>query len=258
MNQTASQAQMRFIPASGRLLIKRTTALLLTFCAGFVDISAYLLLYRDFIAHMTGDTVHLGQALMQRRWADAVPPGCIILAFLVGSIIGRTCIEIGWRRAIRSIASVTLLIEAGLLVVVIASIRLGSPSWASTVILLAILAAAMGMQTATLTRVGSLTVHTTFVTGMLNKLAQLLSQALFLTFDINRGRPAAQQRTKVIRQASFIFSIWLLYLTGAVIGTLLTSSLGIDCLVIPVALILIAVALDQVAPLSIEEEQDQP
>jgi hypothetical protein len=40
---------------------------------------------------------------------------------------------------------------------------------------LATLAAAMGIQTATLTGIGPLTAHTTFVTGMINKLAALES-----------------------------------------------------------------------------------
>jgi hypothetical protein len=59
---------------------------------------------------------------------------------------------------------------------------------------------------------GALTVHTTFVTGMINKLAQLLSRALFDTYDIamatsRSGRNFADHQRQTLRKAAFIFSI---------------------------------------------------
>lgn len=92
-------------------------------------------------------------------------------------------------------------------------------------LLLGMLAAAMGLQTATLTRVGPLTVNTTFVTGMLNKLAQLLARVLFHSYDLHRRSAASRDgqlrrdRRRELRQVGFIFAVWILYLTGAVCGT---------------------------------------
>jgi len=226
--------------------------LLLTFAAGFVDIVGYLAIYQTFTAHMTGATVHVAQNLVAAHWMDAVKAGCVVSAFLLGSVIGRTIIEIGTRVRMRSIASATLLIEAALIVAV--------ARWPilPVMALLAMLAAAMGLQTATLTRVGSLTVHTTFVTGMLNKLAQLLSHAAFTTYDILCGRPAAAMRQQHLRQAKFILSIWFLYLAGAAAGTWAKSVWGVRGLLFPAGTIAIAIVVDQVTPLSIEEEHDQP
>jgi hypothetical protein len=65
------------------------------------------------------------------------------------------------------------------------------------------LAAAMGLQTATVTRVGLVTVHTRFVTVMINKLAQLPSQAVFLTYDLENGRSVGAIRQRTIRRAQF-------------------------------------------------------
>ena len=248
---------MRTLSPVNRVSAKKAIALLLTFSAGNVDIVGYLTFYHTFTAHMTGETVHLAENLLQRHWFDAVVPMCVISAFLVGSIVGRTIIEIGWRTRLRSVASVTLLIEAVFIAVVALETRKSSTD-ASTLVLISLLAAAMGMQTATLTRIGSLTVHTTFVTGMLNKLAQLASQAMFLTYDVRTNPVVRPARDKVVRQAWFIFSIWISYFIGASTGVWMKTAWGTSCLFLAVGIIVCAIVVDHWAPLSIEEEQDQP
>jgi uncharacterized membrane protein YoaK (UPF0700 family) len=189
---TASNRQVfvRSTCQTSRARVKSIIALLLTLTLGEVDIVGYITVYHFFVAHMTGTTVHFGNKLAIRDWSDAVRPGVTIFSFVVGSIVGRSIIEVGARARRRTIATITLLIEAGLLLTLV-WIRPGFPSsrdlqgmalW-MTCLLLALLAAAMGLQTATLTRIGPLTVHTTFVTGMLNKLAQTLSQSIFWVHD---------------------------------------------------------------------------
>lgn len=237
---------------------KRAVALLLTFAAGFVDIVGFLTIYQTFTAHMTGTTVHLSADLLQRQWSGVFAAASVLIAFVSGSIIGRSIIEVGWRSKIRRIASAALLIEAGLIAAVGVVGRSGSRDEGTTLVFLALLAAAMGVQTATLTRIGALTVHTTFVTGMLNKLAQLLSQGVFLSWDIHRGRDVQAERQKVMREARFIFSIWLVYFIGAVAGTSLQSFWHAQALLLPAGIAMVAMAVDQAAPLSIEEERDQP
>jgi uncharacterized membrane protein YoaK (UPF0700 family) len=242
---------------SQHLQTKSAIALALTLAAGFVDIVGYISLHNVFTAHMTGETVHLAQNLLQRDWFEAAAAGCVIGAFLLGSIVGRTIIEIGWRTGTRTIASATLLLELILIALVVPFAEI-HPDGGSTLALLALLAAAMGVQTATLTRIGSLTVHTTFVTGMLNKLAQLLSQAVFLNHDIHHGHDMRAERRKVGREARFIFSVWFCYLAGAALGTLMNSLWGPRVLLLPVCIVTSAAFVDQARPLSIEEEQDQP
>jgi uncharacterized membrane protein YoaK (UPF0700 family) len=230
---------------------KSLVALILAFVAGIVDIIGYISFGHVFTAHLTGDTVHMGQALTERHWWEALTAGAIILIFFGGSMAGRTIIEIGSRTKVRSVATATLLLEAGLLSSVLA---LGNRN---QLLLLALMAAAMGVQTATLTRVGSLTVHTTFVTGMLNKLAQLLSHAAFLTYDVLRGsQTAPNSRFRVLRQSRFIFSVWFFYLLGAIIGTQARSRWQMEALLLPVGLVALLVLVDLIVPLSIEEERE--
>jgi uncharacterized membrane protein YoaK (UPF0700 family) len=235
---------------------------MLSFAAASVDIVGYLSAYHTFTAHMTGNTIHLGNALFNANGAEAALAAMVLILFVCGSLLGRVLIEIGSRHKIRSIASWTLGIEAALLAIVASQILGGfipEPGPRYPKIMLALLASAMGLQTATITRVGALTVHTTFVTGMINKLSQLLSQVLFDTYDfaVAGSRSVEGHRTKTLRSALFIFSIWCSYITGAIAGTWLYSRWHLHGLYLPVALLCLAICIDQVVPLSVEEEKDQ-
>jgi uncharacterized membrane protein YoaK (UPF0700 family) len=242
---------------------KAAIALLLTFVAGSVDVAGYLTLYHVFTAHVSGDTAHLGLDLPRFKWHDAVIASVVIGAFLVGSVTARTIIEVGSRIRLRRVAWITLAIEALILLsfTLVGGIEIERghalvPWW------LAALACAMGIQTGTLTRVGPLTVHTTFVTGMLNKLAQLLSHVLFETYHLHFAagddrRALLLRRNKFSKQAIFISGIWFLYLAGAMCGTLLTFLAGIRALYVPLVLLSVAIITDWVQPLSLEEEKEQ-
>jgi len=249
--------------------LKSAVALVLTFAAGFVDIVGVLAVYKVFTAHMTGTTVRLGEQRIRGNWRAAAVAASVIAAFLLGSILGRVLIEVGARSATRRIASATLLVELALLASVI---WWGSDALYKTFVLrnpltticaiLAMLAAAMGLQTATLTRIGPLTIHTTFVTGMLNKLGQLTSLWLFLTCDERHSRGETkvklnEQRTIAARRGGLVFAIWLCYLAGAISGTWLGLRLHLRALNFPCLLLLTAIVADQIRPLSLEEEQEQ-
>jgi len=248
----------------GEQRAKSAVALLLTFVAGAVDILGYLGIYHIFTAHLTGTTVHLGHDLMQRNWAAATMAGSVVAGFFGGSVAGRAAIEAGARIHFRRVASLNLAAEAVLLAVFVP--LSGIPSSSATprmCWLLAILAVAMGLQTATLTRIGALTIHTTFVTGMMNKLAQLVSHILFHTYDLWQAENSQwRERYRELRhssagQAWFVFSIWLLYFVGAIAGTAFYSAIQLNAMYVPAGLLVLTIATDQVKPLSLQEERDQ-
>lgn len=77
-------------------------------------------------------------------------------------------------------------------------------------VILSLFAGAMGIQTATLTRIGPLTVHTTFVTGRRNKLAQLVTRWIFLEHDIHGANAQGHLRetlSKVRWQSALMIGI---------------------------------------------------
>jgi len=254
---------MQFFPAD---VIKAAVALAVTLVAGFVDIVGYLAIYHIFTAHVTGTTVHLGRDLASRHWAAAAMAATVLGGFLFGSIVGRAVIEAGARLRIRRVASINIAAETSLLIlfVPLSKLLILSNTSQKACALLALLAVAMGLQTATLTRIGALTIHTTFVTGMINKLAQLLSHVLFYSYDIFLASKAGEKthyrrlQHASARQASFFFSIWGFYLLGAILGTLLYFQIGVRSMYAPAFLLVLTIVTDQFKPLSLQEERDMP
>lgn len=246
---------------------KRAVALLLTFVAGSVDVIGYLTIQHVFTAHVSGLTAHLGIDLIGHDWSKAAIGASVIAAFLVGSILGRVIIEVAAQARFRRIASVALGIEMMLLLVFAVGGRLhpagnSASSSATAMCLLSALGCAMGLQTATLTRIGSLTVHTTFVTGMINKLAQQCSHFAFESYALYQASPDRELHYRALRKNSFsqilFFSgIWILYLTGAVSGTFLDSRIGLSALYLDLVLLACAITADWIQPLAVEEEHDQ-
>jgi len=245
--------------------LKVASALLLTFVAGYVDIVGYVSVYHLFTAHMTGTTVHLGRDLATGAWTAAALAGSVVAGFVGGSVAGRAVIEAGARLGLRRVATVTIAMESALVLAFMITVKMISApavSWGTICVLLLMLAVAMGLQTATLTRIGPLTVHTTFVTGMLNKMSQLLSHALFHSYDWLKAEPGGRTHFEAavkvnLREALFFFCIWALYLSGAVIGTWSQARWGTDCLYVAIVILGGAIVLDQISAFSLQEEKDQ-
>lgn len=242
--------------------------MVLSFTAGFVDIIGALKVYDLFTAHITGTSVRLGERLIERDWGAAVAAIVIVTTFFLASLLGRVLIEAAQRAGFKRIASITLALEAIFLLAVVAvgmhaGLGAQAEKKAIPVVLsiLALLAASMGLQTASLTKIGPLTVHTTFVTGMINKLAQVTSLWLFDAYDLRRGNIEAHHPLNHIhdhaRKARFLFFLWILYLAGAAGGTLASPDLQLKALFIPCCILLAVIIVDQVRPLSIEEEKQQ-
>ena len=167
----------------------------------------------------------------------------------------------------RSVASITLLAEAALIAAFIWTKPLfsscGGIPLRAVLPLLAVLAAAMGLQTATLTRIGPLTIHTTFVTGMLNKFAQAVSEWLFWVHDELQKKTLrgsiwqASRQHSAFRNAKFVFAIWISYTAGAVAGTWMNSHWSLRTMFLPAGILCFSALVDQIRPLSVEEENEQ-
>ncbi len=258
-------------PAAQPPAAKLAAALILTLCSGIVDIVGYLGIFRLFTAQMTGTTVELAHSLVNGNFSNASLAAIVVASFFAGSVAGRILIELGARAHLRRIATLTLGIEA-VLIAAVAYVAGGASSSGTTAgsapsttitACIAALAVAMGLQTATLTRVGPLTVHTTFLTGMINKLAQVISRILFDAYDVSRSGNAAEndvRRAQLAQnggQAVFLTAIWIFYLAGAAAGVWMFSQVGLRALNVSAALLLAVIVVDQFSALSVEEEIEQ-
>jgi uncharacterized membrane protein YoaK (UPF0700 family) len=100
------------------------------------------------------------------------------------------------------------------------------------------------------------------VTGMLNKLSQLISHVLFRSYDLiyageHDGKRLREMRKQHMQEALFFFSIWFTYFVAALAGSLCYSRWSVQVMYLPTFLLGIAIIVDQFRPLSLQEEQDQ-
>lgn len=244
-------------------------ALCLTSIGGFVDAVGYIALFQIFTANMSGNSIHLGIYLASRDWSGFLRPACSVVAYVSAMVVTRIAIQLAGRSGVRSIASLTLAAEAVLLLLFARAtpamhlgqiVDLQSPAYFA---LVALLAFAMGIQTATLTHIGALTVYTTFVTGTLTKFAESFTRALFWGYDHFRVTRKMSHTVRLapeqpdVRNAAFLAAAWLCYLTGAALGAAAKCRWELRSLYIPVAVLMAFVVIDQLYPVGIEEERHQ-
>lgn len=246
------------------------SALLLTAVGGFVDAIGWLSLFHVFTANMSGNSIHVGMATGKLDPPTILRFGCAIMAYVLALVLTRIALEAGARVGLRRIASFTFGLEASLLLAFMYVATpldhghvsdLGSPLHLGMV---ALLAFAMGMQTATLTHLGPLTVYTTFVTGTLTKFAESVTRVFFWMHDaFGKGTRVSQiilgdmPRNEDAVSAVFLLGIWLSYVVGAALGTLTKTRWQLHALYFPVGVLLCLVALDLVRPIASEEERRQ-
>ncbi len=251
--------------AGGKLAI----ALCLTCVGGYVDAVGYVALFEVFTANMSGNSVHLGIYLGRQDWPNLLAPLCAVVSYIVGMALTRIAIQIAGRRGLKRIASFTLAAEAVLLALFAHAtpamhlgqlVDLHSPAYFT---LVALLAFAMGVQTATLTHIGALTIYTTFVTGTLTKLTESFTRLLFWAYDQLRAlkrlshvvRLLPQQRDA--REGALLASTWSCYVAGAALGIVIKRRWELRALYLPVAVLAVFIVVDQLRPIDVEEERHQ-
>jgi len=245
---------------------KAAVAIALSWGAGFIDVLGYFTLYHAFVAHMTGNTVSSVLHGTEHNWPELLHRAVPIAAFFVGLLLGEIILETAHRRKRRCVAARALALEAVFLAafLVIGLLVFGAgphPRKAGTgafVLLVGLIAMAMGVQSASLRKIGALTIFTTFLTGTLTKLANDLSIYLFWFRDRTRGR-MRRRFGKALRlsprQESFqavllLTALYVAYAVGALAAAEGFMRWGVSVAAAPLALVLAAVVVDLIRPIS--------
>jgi len=244
-------------------------ALLLTSVGGFVDAIGWITLLQIFTANMSGNSIHVGMAAGNLDFSKLLPFASSIFAYVLALILTRIALEIGGRIGLLRIASLTLTLEATLLLVftyVAPPLNHGhvpnqdSPRFFAMV---AMLAFAMGVQTGTLTHLGPLTVYTTFVTGTLTKFAESFARAAFWSYDTAKsGRSLSYVVGALGRQTDalsslFLLTTWICYVMGAALGTAAKAAWELRALYFPIAVLACLALLDLIRPIARREIREQ-
>jgi uncharacterized membrane protein YoaK (UPF0700 family) len=208
-------------------------AFLLAAIAGLVDVAGYIALGGVFTAHVSGDTVTAGVALVHGYWHVAGVRFAAIALFVVGYLIGGSIVKFSAIRKWAHWFSLGAWVEASFLALFALAHYLfaGSsthyiPGGWELVALIACLACAMGTQNALLSNVEHFPVRTTFVTGMTVNFAHEL---LDLAAARLSGLPGDEHRRKVRLYAT----LWASFALGGCAGGYMLITLGATTFLLP-------------------------
>lgn len=213
-------------------------ALALAAIAGAVDGIGYLLLYHIFTSHMSGNTVAMTLYVARGDWHEAWRHIEPIVVFFVAICAGIALTDALIAQRVTRMFAVIASLEVALLVTFL---LLAHPAQQWMVIWPA---SAMGVQNAMLRRMGSRSVRTTFVTGMLTNTAQGLVesvQALFARSNEARSKFA---------DFAFYGGVWLCFAAGGISGAFVELAHGPAALLLPISGLAALIARDVLRPLT--------
>lgn len=195
------------MPLASRIATTAETYLLAA-VGGCIDAIGLVTLGGLFVSHMSGNTAALGAAFGQGHWAVGLPHLVAVPIFVIGLFLGYLWTGDSYRRcagvflteaALLTVFGAALWLTGGLPVNTLAYFLLATPPLL-----------AMGLQNATLRQIGKSSFPSTYVTGVLDRLAKAAAM-----WWQARGTPqAAAQRIEML--ASFF--VWLAYVAGAIGG----------------------------------------
>jgi uncharacterized membrane protein YoaK (UPF0700 family) len=213
----------------------RRLAVLLAWIAGGVDAIGYLALAHLFTAHMSGNTVALGASVGTGETAELARRGVAILLFAAGIGLGTALGEVRRERGGRH---PTVAVLGAELILLLAFVVIGerqqipSPDDPRFYVMVAFPTVAMGLQSATLRRIGDLHVRTTYISGVLTNLMEAIVHRLF-------GREKDNGLDVKVYGA-----VWGSYLLGAILGGVGYARAGPLGMLLPIIGLGLACALD--------------
>ncbi len=243
-------------------------AQLLSFAAGFVDATGYIVLFHMFTANMSGNSVVLGIDLGRQKWGEILQRAFPIPLFMLGAVIAGLLLKIWARNGFRHFFAVVFILEA----VLIGLFWLfGAPALspesmhiesANFYTIAALPALAMGLQTVAFHRIGRFSVRTTFVTGMLTVFCRELVNYIFLVWDKYMKSKGSNPFSGSRKEASFVRmltsgGIWLLYMAGAVSASYIILKLGLQMLAIPLLILLVMALADIFGSIDPDREREE-
>lgn len=241
----------------------------MAWAAGYIDVVCWMVLYHVYVSHMTGNTASFAHDLGGGRWREAVHHGWPILPFICGLLYSAAITKAARRRGFHSSFSIALTTE---LIVLMAFVFLGSrhiqngaitaPAGWLTYVLLSLPAAAMGMQTVTVTNINGLRVYTTYLTGSLAKLSEGIVDYGFWFHDRVRHHGShrlkrvllVSHRQKPLQHAALTAGLWSAFFAGALCGAITDRRFALYSLLAPMGVLVAAVIVDIAVPVAAADE----
>lgn len=184
----------------------------LTFVTGAADATGFIALGGAFSSVMTGNMVLLGLSAGHTEAALAITSGSAITSYIVGVLVGSSVAGAAegddrvWPREVTRALTVELIILTGFLVTW--EVTLGDRSTGAQLALLAVAAAALGIQSSAVQRFGVPGLSSTYLTGTLTSLI---------------GAVAARRHPATMMASA---QVLLALMTGAAVGALVVQHIS--------------------------------
>ena len=212
---------------------------LLAFNAGAINAGGFLLVSL-YTSHMTGFVSMLADNLVLGNMQLVLGALGALLAFTAGAAL--TAVLVNWSRHnwLRSEYALPLLVEAVLLLIFgLMGATLARQTPFAIPLTVLVLAFAMGLQNALVSKISSSQIRTTHMTGVITDLGIELGKLFYW----NRTGSRIESRVRANRIKLRLYSTLLaMFITGGVVGALGFKYVGFIW-VVPLALVLLGISL---------------
>jgi uncharacterized membrane protein YoaK (UPF0700 family) len=174
----------------------------LAFVGGYGD-AASVVLAKTFTGHVTGSLVLAAIAIAAHKWSAFVAHLSAVLFFLVG-VISSVLIE----RALAAwpfFKSLPTVLSIEVILTMIAYLAFASRAATRVEVFVVCMSVALGMQNGAFQRTGGISVHTTYLTGMITSL---------MTAEAKQRQIMSTRDPKL----NLLYGIWLAFFVGGAIG----------------------------------------
>jgi uncharacterized membrane protein YoaK (UPF0700 family) len=204
----------------------------LAFVGGYADASSYLLA-RTFTGHLTGNCVLGAVSVASKEWyltLDRLLAVIVLLAGILVSLILNRFVPVRLRQYSLAIA---MFIE----LLLIGSASLFLINRANTELFIGCMCLALGIQNGALNKTNGISVHSTYMTGMVTTLMQKSFNHLSARRSLNEN--SSRDSTRLTIQV--LVPMWISFIFGALIGAVIVSSfhsIGLLGIVVPLVLLI--------------------
>src|ERR1700719_306777 len=205
----------------------------LAFIGGYADASSYLLA-RTFTGHLTGNCVLAAVSAASKDWYLTLDRLLAVIVFLGGILFSSILNRFAPERLRQSSLAIAMFI--GVLLFLSASLFLSNR--ANAELFIACMCLALGIQNGALHKTNGISVHSTYMTGMVTA----LMQKSFDHLSSKRSPNEDSSRDSARLTIQVLAPMWISFILGAVTGAVIVSSfhsIGLLGIVFPLILLIL-------------------
>jgi len=204
----------------------------LAFVGGYGDAASFVLA-KTFTGHVTGNLVLTAIAVAAHDWRAALEPLSAIVTFLIGISLSVFIVRPLKARLLWPLLPTIMGIEV--ILIVAASLALASDMAHGVELFVIFVSLALGLQNGAFRRVGGISVHTTYLTGMITRL-------ISTTTERHASEVTPPTLGSPDPKVGLLCGIWIAFVLGAGTGAAMVlhfkalGMLGAALLLIPLLL----------------------